>query len=102
MKRVLIVDDFEEVRLVIRTLLLEEGVKILEAEDGRQALEVLETSGVDLVITDNQMPNMTGLELIKAAKARFPSLPFIVVSTMAEAEDFGPLEPRASCPSLFI
>ncbi len=73
----------------------EEGLEILEAGDGHQALEVLETRGVDLVITDNKMPNMTGLELIRAAKARFPSLPFIVVSTRAEAEDFGPSEPRA-------
>ena len=95
MKHVLIVDDLFEVRLVIRSLLEEEEVEILEAEDGRQALKVLEEGAVDLVVTDNQMPNMTGFELMKVAQERFPSLPFIVVSSTAEEVDFKPLGPRA-------
>ena len=95
MKQVLIVDDLFEVRLVMRTLLEEGEIEILEAGDGREALEVLEGGAVDLVVADNQMPNMTGLELMKAAQERFPSLPFIVVSSTAEEVDFKPFGPRA-------
>ncbi len=95
MKQVLVVDDVPEVRLVLRTLLEEPGVEVLEAGDGREALEVLGGIEVDLVITDCRMPNMTGLELMAEAKERYPQLPFIVVSSTAKEEDLRDLQPRA-------
>ncbi len=64
-KRILIVDDIEINRETLRTA-LEESYEIMEAENGEQALEIVEhTRGIDLVITDIQMPVMDGVELIR-------------------------------------
>ena len=95
MKKVLVVDDLPEVRLVIRTIIENDGVEVFEAGDGLEALQVLRQDEVDLIITDCQMPQMTGLELIKAAREEIPDVPFIVVSSTAQEEDFRPFRPRA-------
>ena len=65
MKQVLVVDDVPEVRMVLRALLEGPDVGVLEAEDGLKAIEVLTADKVDLVITDCQMPRMSGLELMR-------------------------------------
>jgi CheY-like chemotaxis protein len=66
MKRILIVDDFELGRLVLREKLEMQGYTCQEVENGSEALKNLQTSQFDLVITDNQMPVMTGLEMIQS------------------------------------
>lgn len=66
MKRILIVDDFEAGRLVLRERLELEGYACQEVENGLEALETLQAKKFDLVITDNKMPKMTGLELIQS------------------------------------
>jgi len=66
MKKILIVDDFEAGRLVLRERLELEGYACQEVENGLEALETLQAKKFDLVITDNKMPKMTGLELIQA------------------------------------
>ena len=66
MKRILIVDDFEPGRLVLREKLKVQGYACQEVENGLLALETLQTKCFDLIITDNRMPVMTGLELIQA------------------------------------
>ena len=63
MKKVLFVDDLSEVRVVIRTIIENDGVEVFEAGDSLEALQVLRQDKVDLIITDCQMPQMTGLEL---------------------------------------
>ncbi len=95
MKQVLVVDDVAEVRLVLKALLEGPELRILEAADGEQALEALAADSVDLVITDCQMPKMSGLDLMRQARDDHPSLPFIVVSSTADPEDFAPLNPSA-------
>lgn len=95
MKQVLIVDDVPEVRAVLRTVIEGSDVEVLEAGDGQQALEAVKRGGVDLIVTDCKMPNMSGLELIEAARAAFPEMPFIVVSSTAEERDFRHLKPCA-------
>ena len=62
---------------------------ILEAEDGTAALTVLETHKVDLIISDWNMPKMTGLELLKAVRAddRFKDTPFLMVTAEAQKEN---------------
>ena len=68
--KVLVVDDFATMRKVIRNLLKQIGYdNILEAEDGVSALKILKSQIIDLVISDWNMPNMTGLELLKAVRA---------------------------------
>lgn len=65
MKQILIVDDFEPARRVLRERLEIQGYVCQEAEDGSKALRAMKTKQFDLVITDNQMPVMTGLQLLQ-------------------------------------
>src|SRR5438270_2737746 len=78
--RLLVVDDEKDIRELTSTLLADEGYEILTAEDGVQALELLSQFRADLVITDLQMPRMSGFELVKIMHQRFPELPVVVIS----------------------
>ena len=67
--KILVVDDFATMRKVIRNLLKKIGYEnVVEAEDGVMALKELKAQKVDFVISDWNMPNMTGLELLKAVR----------------------------------
>ena len=84
--KILVVDDFATMRKVIRNLLKQVGYEnIMEAEDGVLALRVLKSQKVDLVISDWNMPNMTGLELLKAVRADedLKTTPFLMVTAEA-------------------
>lgn len=84
--KVLVVDDFATMRKVIRNLLKQIGYEnIVEAEDGVVALKVVKSQKVDLVISDWNMPNMTGLELLKAVRAdeEVKQTPFLMVTAEA-------------------
>jgi CheY-like chemotaxis protein len=64
LRTVLVVEDQELVRAMTVRILMEEGYRVLQAQDGLEALEVLKTEpGVDLVLTDVAMPNMDGVQL---------------------------------------
>ena len=81
--KILLVDDFATMRKVIKNLLKQSGYNnIVEAEDGVDALKVLKSEKVDFVISDWNMPNMTGIELLKAVRADsdFSGLPFLMVT----------------------
>jgi len=80
---VLVVDDFATMRRVIKNLLKQIGYKnITEAEDGVAALSILKSQKIDFVISDWNMPNMSGLELLKAVRVdnELSSLPFLMVT----------------------
>jgi two-component system chemotaxis response regulator CheY len=84
--KILIVDDFATMRKVIRNLLKQGGFEnVVEAEDGAAALKVLKSQPVDFVISDWNMPNMSGLELLKAVRAdeELKELPFLMVTAEA-------------------
>jgi two-component system chemotaxis response regulator CheY len=68
-KRILTVDDSKTMRQMVAFTLKGEGYEVIEAEDGANALQVLGDSKVDLVITDLNMPNMDGFDLITALRA---------------------------------
>ncbi|MCX8043312.1 MAG: chemotaxis response regulator CheY [Desulfobacterota bacterium] len=88
--KILIVDDFPTMRRIIRTTLRQLGFQnILEAGDGAEALEILRSSTIDFVVTDWNMPNMTGLELLKAirADATLKNTPVLLVTAEAEKEN---------------
>ena len=70
MKRILLVDDFEPARLVLRERLEMQGYACQEAENGSAALKAIETDRFDLVITDNEMPVMTGLQMLQSLAER--------------------------------
>ncbi len=88
--RFLIVDDFSTMRRIIRGLLKEIGYENAdEAEDGVQALNVLRNAAFDFVISDINMPNMNGFELLQAIKAdeTLQHLPVLMVTAEARKED---------------
>jgi CheY-like chemotaxis protein len=77
---IMIVDD-DAVSLSLLSKLVEKlEYNVLVAQDGEQAMEALSSHPVDLVIADYDMPNMDGLELLKALKEQYPRLPYILVT----------------------
>ncbi|HDH98932.1 MAG TPA: response regulator [Deltaproteobacteria bacterium] len=88
--RILVVDDFATMRKVIRNLLRQTGYQnVTEAEDGVAALKELRSQKIDFVISDWNMPNMTGIELLKAVRAdsELSSLPFLMVTAESLKEN---------------
>ncbi|MBW1671712.1 MAG: chemotaxis response regulator CheY [Deltaproteobacteria bacterium] len=88
--RILVVDDFGTMRKVIRNLLRQGGYQnVTEAEDGVIALKELKSQKIDFVISDWNMPNMTGIELLKAVRAdsELSSLPFLMVTAESLKEN---------------
>ncbi|MBI1310742.1 response regulator [bacterium] len=78
---ILIVDDSPiDRRLMTRLLEADGQFRLLHAEDGLEALAILEATQPDLVVTDLQMPNMNGLELLRAIGDRYPSLSVVVIT----------------------
>lgn len=65
MKRILLVDDYDSGRRVLREKLEIQGYLCQEVENGAEALKAIQSAQFDLIITDNQMPVMTGLELLQ-------------------------------------
>jgi PAS domain S-box-containing protein len=88
--RVLIVDDHEDVREVIVAYLEALGCDVVQASSGRTALDFLSENSraVNLLIADYAMPEMSGLELLRAVRAQNPTLPVIIVTGYAETGDF--------------
>jgi two-component system, chemotaxis family, chemotaxis protein CheY len=87
--RILIVDDFSTMRRIIKNLLNDLGyTNTAEADDGNTALTALAQGSFDFVVTDWNMPGMTGIELLKAIRAddRFKTLPVLMVTAEAKRE----------------
>jgi two-component system, cell cycle sensor histidine kinase and response regulator CckA len=84
---VLVVEDEEAVRTMLRRLLESEGYQVLEAAEGQQALTVVErASRVDLVITDVAMPALNGRQLADRLKVLRPRLPVLFMSGYTDDE----------------
>ncbi len=88
--KILTVDDFSTMRRIVRNILRQLGYRnIVEAEDGAEALDTLQKLDIDFVISDWNMPNMDGLELLKAirADARLKDIPVLLVTAEALKEN---------------
>ncbi len=86
----LVVDDFSTMRRIVRGLLKEMGCNnVGEAEDGAEALGMLRAQRFDFVVSDINMPNMDGFELLRAIKAddALRHLPVLMVTAEARKED---------------
>jgi len=88
--KVLIVDDFATMRRIMKNILKQLGfTNIIEADDGTTALEELKKTDVDLIISDWNMPKMTGLELLKTVRStdNLKDLPFLMVTAEAQKQN---------------
>ncbi|MBF0530671.1 MAG: chemotaxis response regulator CheY [Deltaproteobacteria bacterium] len=88
--KVLIVDDFSTMRRIVKNILRQLGfTNILEADDGVNAASLLEREKVDLIISDWNMPNMTGIELLRHVRStpEIKETPFLMVTAEAQQEN---------------
>lgn len=88
--KVLVVDDFATMRRIVKNILRELDFKdIVEAENGAAAVKILESQDIDLIVSDWNMPKMTGLELLKWVRAneKTKDLPFLMVTAEAQKEN---------------
>ena len=86
----LVVDDFSTMRRIIRKILKDlQFQDVLEAENGAEALKLLASNKVDVIVSDWNMPTMTGLELLKKVRAdeRLKGLPFLLVTAESQKEN---------------
>lgn len=88
-KTILVVDDSLLVRKLIAFSLAVKGYEIISASDGMEALEILPRENIDLVITDLNMPNVDGFELIKTVRENddLKTTPIIVLTNLSESND---------------
>ena len=85
-RSILIVDDEPQIRRVLKTSLSSQGARVLAAESGEQALELLRQETVDVVLLDLNMPGMGGLEACRAIRAAW-NMPIIVLSVRDSGPD---------------
>ncbi len=86
MDTILIVDDEKNYPLILGAVLEDEGFKTLAANSGKEALAILETSAVDLILTDMKMPVMDGIELLEAIKQKHVDCPVIMMTAHGTVE----------------
>ena len=79
---ILVVDDFDDTRLLLRTWLERKGYRVIEAHDGKQAIDSAKQSFPDLIIMDVQMPELDGLEATRQIRAveELQKIPVLAVS----------------------
>src|SRR6266540_4087723 len=80
MARIIVIDDQEPIRRVMRRALEKEGHEVLEASDGEIGEQLLERSPADVVITDIFMPGQDGIVTLRQIRKRFPAVKVIVIS----------------------
>ncbi|AMK11618.1 MAG: chemotaxis response regulator CheY [Pseudodesulfovibrio sp.] len=88
--RVLVVDDFSTMRKIIKNILRQLGFNnIVEADDGSTAWEVLNKDNIDFIVSDWNMPTMSGIELLRKVRAseEYADIPFLMVTAEAQQEN---------------
>ncbi len=87
-KIIMAVDDSASVRQMVSFTLKQAGYQVLEAVDGKDALSKVDGSGVHMVLTDLNMPNMDGIELTRQMRANpnFKFIPIVLLTTESQAE----------------
>ncbi len=85
--RILVVDDDESIGTTAKAILESQGYEVLCALDGFEGLTALKQSPPDVIISDLQMPNMSGFEFLSIVRKRFPSIPTIAISGAFSGRD---------------
>jgi two-component system chemotaxis response regulator CheY len=85
---ILAVDDSPSMREMLAAVLRDSGYQVVEAEDGVKALELAKTRSIDVVLTDQNMPNMDGLSLVKNLRGlpAYKDTPIMMLTTESSAE----------------
>ena len=84
MAHVLVVDDEDQMRKLIRLVLQQEGHTVVEASNGKRAIQHIQEAEIDLVISDVVMPDMDGLELIREIRRTHPGIKVLAISGPGE------------------
>lgn len=84
--RILVVDDEESIREFLEIMLKKEGYEVTTAEDGAKAKDILTKKSFDMVISDMQMPNVTGIELLRHVRESYPDLVFMIITAFGTTE----------------
>ena len=84
--RILVVDDEESIREFLDIMLRKEGYQVTCVEDGQQAIDTLTKKSFDMVISDLQMPNVTGIELLQHTRNHYPDLLFMMITAFGTTE----------------
>jgi two-component system chemotaxis response regulator CheY len=88
--RILVVDDFSTMRKIIKNILRQLGFNnVVESDDGTTAWETLNRDNIDFIISDWNMPQMTGIELLRKVRAseEYSTTPFLMVTAEAQQEN---------------
>lgn len=95
-KTIMTVDDSNSIRQMVGFTLKRAGFEVVEAVDGKDAMSQLDTTIIDMLITDLNMPNMDGIELIKEvrAKTQYKFIPIVMLTT--ESQDGKKQEGKAA------
>jgi len=80
MARILVIDDQDSIRRVVRRALEQDGHEVFDASDGELGMEILESHSFDIVITDIFMPGQDGIVTLRQVRKRFPEVKVIVIS----------------------
>jgi|ERR1041384_3559409 DNA-binding NtrC family response regulator len=80
MARILVIDDQEAIRRVVRRALEQDGHEVFDASDGEIGMEILESQSFEVVITDIFMPGQDGIVTLRQIRQRFPAVKVIVIS----------------------
>lgn len=79
-RKLLIVDDEEEIRDIVGSYFSAKGYEITLGSDGQEAINIMQSEKIDLVISDLDMPNLNGPQLIRWIKKHNPEMPIVVIS----------------------
>jgi YesN/AraC family two-component response regulator len=85
-KKILIADDDAKIRALLREILSVHPYELFEAEDGKQALEIIHKEKIDLLITDRSMPMMDGLQLLQALREENLNIPSLLISGFGDEQ----------------
>ena len=96
MRRALVVDDSRVGRLIVGRMISAAGWRVIEAEDGARALEILGQNSIDIVFLDLLMPGMRGVDVLREIRDRGLDVPIVVLTADAQAET------RAVCARLGV
>ena len=96
-RTILVVDDFDDTRLLLRTWLERKGFRVVEAEDGMKAVALAQSESPDLIIMDMEMPELDGLKATRRIReVQGPSVPILAVSAYG-ADQFRDQAIAAGC-----